>query len=49
MTSAEKFIKIYSISNYNRITRPPVVLLKDGSDYIAVRRESLEDLVRNDM
>ena len=36
-------------SNYNRITRPPVVMLKDGSDYVAVRRESLEDLVRNDV
>lgn len=36
-------------SNYNRIPRPPVVMLRDGKDYIAVRRESYEDLCRNDM
>ena len=31
-------------SNYNRLSRPPVVLLtKDGSR-LAVRRESLDDL-----
>ena len=40
----------YSMAmNYNRIARPPVVMLKDGSDYLAVRRETLEDLIRNDM
>ena len=36
-------------SNYNRITRPPVVLLKDGKDTIAVRRERFEDLVACDI
>ncbi len=36
-------------SNYNRLPRPPIVMLKGGEDYIAVRRESLEDLVRNDL
>jgi len=36
-------------SNYNRIPRPPVVMLRDGKDYVAVRRESYEDLCRNDM
>ncbi|NLY46863.1 MAG: diaminopimelate decarboxylase [Tissierella sp.] len=36
-------------SNYNRLTRPPVVMLKSGKDYIAVKRETLEDLVRNDV
>lgn len=36
-------------SNYNRITRPAVVMLKDGESYVAVRRESFEDLCRNDM
>ena len=35
-------------SNYNRIPRPPVVMLSDGKDYVAVKRESFEDLVRND-
>ncbi len=37
-------------SNYNRLPRPPVVILKNGSEsYVAVRRESFEDIVRNDM
>ena len=36
-------------SNYNRIPRPPVVMIKDGQDYVAVKRETYEDLVRNDM
>ena len=36
-------------SNYNRIPRPPVVMLRDGKDYVAVRKESYEDLCRNDM
>lgn len=31
-------------SNYNRVARPPVVMLKDGKSYVAVRRETLEDL-----
>ena len=37
-------------SNYNRIGRPPVVMLRGGNEsYVAVRRESLEDLTRNDL
>ena len=36
-------------SNYNRLTRPAVVMVKDGADRLAVRRESLDDLIRNDM
>lgn len=36
-------------SNYNRIGRPAVVMLKGGTSYIAVRRESLEDLCQNDI
>lgn len=36
-------------SNYNRIPRPPVVFLSKGKDALAVRRESYEDLVRNDL
>ncbi len=35
-------------SNYNRLPKPPVVMIADGSDRIAVRRESLEDLFRLD-
>ncbi len=36
-------------SNYNRIPRPPVVMLADGDSYLAVRRETAEDLMRLDM
>lgn len=36
-------------SNYNRLPRPPVILVKDGRARVAVRRESYEDLVRNDI
>ena len=36
-------------SNYNRIPRPPVILVRDGEARVAVKRESFEDLVRNDV
>ncbi len=36
-------------SNYNRIPRPAVVMLKDGADYLAVKRETLEDICRLDI
>ena len=36
-------------SNYNRLPRPPVVFVKDGKARVVVRRESYEDLVRNDL
>lgn len=37
-------------SNYNRLPRPPIVMLKGGTEhYVAVRRESLADLCRNDL
>ena len=35
-------------SNYNRLPRPPVVMVRDGKARLAVKRESFEDLVRND-
>ncbi len=35
-------------SNYNRIPRPPVVMLKDGGSYVAVRRETIDDLIALD-
>ena len=35
-------------SNYNRLPRPPIVMIKDGEDYSAVKRESFEDLVSLD-
>ena len=36
-------------SNYNRIPRPPVVMVRDGNSYEAVRRETLEDLTQYDV
>lgn len=36
-------------SNYNRIGRPAVVMLNDGKARLIVKRESLEDLVKNDL
>ena len=40
----------YSMSsNYNRIPRPPVVMLRDGESYVAVKRETYEDICRNDI
>ncbi len=36
-------------SNYNRIPRPPVVMLRAGESYVAVRRETIEDLVDLDV
>ena len=35
-------------SNYNRIPRPPVVMLRDGESYVAVRRETVEDILALD-
>lgn len=40
----------YSMSsNYNKIERPAVVFVKNGRSSLAIRRESFEDLVRNDL
>jgi diaminopimelate decarboxylase len=40
----------YSMSsNYNRIPRPPVVMLRERNDTLAVRRETFEDICRNDI
>lgn len=36
-------------SNYNRIPRPPVVMLADGDSYVAVRRETPEDVASLDL
>ena len=36
-------------SNYNRIPRPARVMLSGGESYVAVRRETLEDLMMNDL
>lgn len=40
----------YSMSsNYNRLGKPPVIMIKDGKDYVAVKRETLDDIIRNDI
>ena len=36
-------------SNYNRVPRPPVVMVKDGVDKLVVRRETYEDIISNDL
>ncbi len=36
-------------SNYNRIPRPAMVMTRDGESRVIVRRETYEDLVRNDI
>ena len=36
-------------SNYNRFTRPAIVLVRDGNAQVIVERESLDDLVSHDV
>jgi len=36
-------------SNYNRVPRPPIVMIGENGPYVAVRRESLDDLTSNDL
>ncbi len=36
-------------SNYNRLPRPPIVMVKDGKARIAVKRETYADIVANDV
>lgn len=36
-------------SNYNRIPRPPIVMVRDGKATLAVRRERYEDLIACDL
>ena len=35
-------------SNYNKVPRPPVVFVRDGSWRVVVRRETYEDLLALD-
>ncbi|MGN0674999.1 MAG: diaminopimelate decarboxylase [Oscillospiraceae bacterium] len=40
----------YSMSsNYNRIPKPAVVMAKNGDSRVVVKRETLEDIIRNDL
>ena len=36
-------------SNYNRIRRAAVVMVKDGQPRVIVKRESYEDIIKNDI
>ena len=36
-------------SNYNRFTKPAVVFVENGQAKVVVRRETLDDLIRNDV
>ena len=36
-------------SNYNRLPRPAVVMIKDGKDFEVVKRETLDDIIKNDL
>ena len=36
-------------SNYNRLARPAVVFVENGKHQLAVRRETLEDIVHLDL
>ncbi len=36
-------------SNYNRICRPAVVIIKDGKARVGIRRETFEDIIRFDI
>jgi diaminopimelate decarboxylase len=35
-------------SNYNRVPRPAAVLVKDGDATLIIRRETIQDLLRQD-
>ena len=40
----------YSMSsNYNRIPKPAVVMVADGKSRVVVKRETMEDIIRNDV
>ncbi len=36
-------------SNYNKIPRPPIVMVKNCKDYVAVKRETYEDIIKNEL
>ena len=36
-------------SNYNRIGKPPVVMIGKDGDYVVVKGETLDDIIRNDV
>lgn len=36
-------------SNYNRLTKPAIVFVEDGKDALVVKRETMDDIVKNDL
>lgn len=36
-------------SNYNRLPRPPVIFVRDGKARVVIRRETYEDITKNDI
>jgi diaminopimelate decarboxylase len=36
-------------SNYNRLTKPAVVFVNNGKSRVVVKRETYQDLIRNDV
>jgi diaminopimelate decarboxylase len=36
-------------SNYNRLPRPAAIFVKDGEARLAIKRETLDDLLRLDL
>lgn len=36
-------------SNYNRVPRPPVIMVKDGEDKLVIKRETYDNLIVNDL
>lgn len=36
-------------SHYNRIPNPPVIMIKDGEDRVIVKKETYEDVIKNDL
>jgi diaminopimelate decarboxylase len=36
-------------SNYNRLQKPAVVFVNEGKSRVVVKRETLDDIIRNDI
>ena len=36
-------------SNYNKLGRPPVVMIRNGEDRLTVKRETYDDMIRNEL
>lgn len=57
MSEANEVLAVFSTgaygysmaSNYNRLPRPAVIFVENGKDFLAVKRESLDDMVRLDV